>query len=101
MEEAKFMQSWLLGVEELVCICGSLKKGTEIYWPFKCPPLWEPGCVEAGRCPALGLGRLWVCYLPSGTGIEPQGDGTVEETKGAQWRGEKGREVVPWESQAF
>lgn len=42
----------------------------------------------AGGCPALGLGRLWVCYLPSDTDTELWDDGTVEGTKGGA--GERG-----------
>lgn len=66
MEEAKFMQSWLLGVEELVSVCGSLKKGTEIHWPFKCPQLWEPGC--GGRA---GV-QLWA-WVSHGSATFPVG----------------------------
>lgn len=57
---------------------------------------------SSGLWSASHLPPAPLCYLPSGTVTEPRGDGTAEDKTGTrQQKGEQGREVVPWKSQAF
>lgn len=95
MEEAKFMRSWLLGVEELVCVCGCLKKGIEIHWPFKCPQLWEPGC-GGQTCVQLWA---WVGHgsatFPVGLTLSPRVMKQLRGQRGFSGEGSRGERWFP------
>ena len=63
VEEAMLMQSWLLGVEEPVRVCGSVKKGTVCICVCVCElgmvHVWECGEGDGGACVCVCVCVNW------------------------------------------